>query len=245
MAAFLTWLPDGAAEVQALYFDVCTEEAVDFTSTATEQPVEDGANVSDHVRRELDHVALEVQVSNQPIYDWNARGGKNDKIPIQLAKYTPPLAPTPGAIFSAVGSAISSLFSGDSEYAANVFQFSSEFNAISDTETKLRKLKDDVQLVTVVTSTSTYENMFLEHIAIERNSAMGDGATFRLELREIRKVAVSIVNAPKPSEIRGAKMKPKGAKGTKDAKAPAQKKSILKGGLVLLSPYLSKWLGGG
>lgn len=245
MGAFLTWVPDGGGDAKSLYFDVCTEEDKDFSSTVTEHPVEDGVNVADHVKKELDKLSIEVFVSNAPVYDFNARGSGVQSVPIPLQKFKPPLAPTPGAVFSAIGSAISGLFSGDTQYSANVMKFGSEFNAIEDTETKLKKLKDDVQLVTVVTAGGVYDDMFLEHIAVQRNAGSGDGATFRLEFREVRKVQVSLVNAPKPTEPRGQTMKPKGVQTGKTPKSPDQMKSWAKSGLDNLPAFFTKLTGAG
>jgi hypothetical protein len=236
MGAFLSWSPT-AGPSKSLFFDVCTEEAQELSSTATEYPVEDGANVSDHVKRELDRVTLEVFVSNTPIYDVNDRGGAVQSKEIKLVKYKAPFALNPGAVFSAVGGAISSLFSGNREYSANVLQWSTDFDAVSDTLGILEKLKADVQLVDVVLPSKVYENMFLEKIEVSRNAGTGSGARFSLSFREIRKVAVRLVNSPVPTQVRGSIPKPKGLQSPKVPGAPAAKKSVAKG-------LIDKLLGG-
>lgn len=228
MGAFLTWTP-GAGPQQSLFFDVVTEETQTLTSTATEHPVEDGANIADHVKRELDQVTLEVFVSNQPIYDLNKRGGKVARIDLKVPTFKAPFAPTPGAVFSAVGDAIGGLLAGNvATPSPNVLQWDSEFDAVGETQALLEKLRKEVQLVDVVTSVRLYENMFLEKIEVSRNAGTGDGAKISLSFKEIRKVAVSIVNAPIPTEARGATPKPKGSQSPKDAKAQGPKKSIAK-----------------
>jgi hypothetical protein len=231
MGAFLMW-ENKAGQPKELHFDVVTSETQEQNVTATEHPVEDGANVADHIRRELDRVSLEVFVSNTPIADVNNRGGKVATVPITIEKYKAPLAPTPGAVFNAVGSAISGLFAGKEEYNAQVFRFPDDFDAVAETLATLEQIRDDASLVTVTTSARDYENMLLESVSLNKTARTGTGATFTLMFREMRKVQVSIVNAPIPTEIRGNIKKPKGIKAPVSAPAvdvPGQKKSMLFG----------------
>lgn len=237
MAVFLSWSPK-VGPPKTLFFDVCKEEDAEFSSVVTDHPVESGANVADHVRRQLMRVSLDVFVSNSPIYDWNFRGGQLRSLNLaEGAKqsatgslyYKAPLEPTPGAVFGAVGKAvkgaIGSLMGGDKgEPKANVFQWNSEFDAVADTIEVLERLRKDVQLVSIVTPHREHESMFLETFRVNRNAGTGDGASFRLSFREIRMVEAKILNAPIPTEIRGHTAKSKGNKGPAEAKAPEQKK---------------------
>jgi hypothetical protein len=211
MGAYLKWT-NKAGLPKDLHFDVVTNETQEQTVTATEHPVEDSANIADHIRRELDRVTLEVFVSNTPIFDVNNRGAKMSTVPVPLEKYKAPLAPTPGAVFNAVGSAISGLFAGKEEYNAYVMQFPEEFNAVADTLAVFEQLRADASLVEVITSSRDYGNMLLESVTLNKTAQTGSGATFMLSFREMRKVQVSIVNAPTPTEIRGELPKPKGLK---------------------------------
>src|SRR5689334_13044349 len=52
-------------------FDVVTTETVELTATATEKAVEQGADISDHVRPGLTRITLECVTSNTPISDVN------------------------------------------------------------------------------------------------------------------------------------------------------------------------------
>ncbi len=239
--AFLWWTTK-AGQDKTLYFDVCTEESQELVSTATEHPVEEDANVADHVKKELDHVTLEVFVSNEPIYDINSRGGKVAKIPIKVAHYRAPLAPTPGAIFSAGGNAlkdgIGALLGKKEEYAMQVLQWDTAFDAVSDTLEELEKLRDEVQLVNVVIPSKVYSNMHLAHIAVKGDAGTGTGRTFQLDFVELRKVKVRIVNAPKPTEVRGEVKKSKGAQGSGKGAVAGPKKSVAKASVDALLPHL-------
>lgn len=224
MAAFLSWSTKSGAS-KSLFFDVCTEEHQELSSAATENPVEEGADVADHVRKELNRVTLEVFVSQTPIFDMNDKGGKVDSVPIKPPKFTPPLQPTPGSVFGAAGDAVRNLLGGaPPEYSAQVLQWSSSFDAVADTLTVLEKVRDDVELVSVVTPSRVRENMYLERIEVIGNAGTGTGRTLRLSFRELRKVQVRIVNAPIPTETRGQLMKPKGTQGAKEVSPDAAKR---------------------
>jgi hypothetical protein len=239
---------NAAGQPKELHFDVVTDETQEMSVTATEHPVEDGANISDHIRRELNRVALEVFVSNTPILDVNGRGARVQSVPITIEKYKAPLAPTPGAVFNAVGSAISSLFAGKEEYAASVLRFRDDFDAVAETLATLEQIRDDGSLVTVTMPSRDYENMLLETVAVNRNARTGTGATFTLAFRELKKVEVSIVNAPVPTEIRGQIKKPKGVKAplpvSDGGLAPAPLKSVLSGARDMLKDFDARELVG-
>lgn len=241
MAGAFLWWTTKSGQDKTLYFDVCMTESQEFTSTATEHPVEEGANVSDHVKKDLDRVSIEVFVSQEPIEDVNNRGGKVSKIPIQITKYKAPLAPTPGAVFSAVGGAlkdaVGSLLGKKAEYAMQVLTFPTTFDAVADTLEILEKVRDEVQLVNVVLPSKVYKNMHLAHIGVKGDASTGTGRTFSLDFVEMRKVTVRIVNAPKPSQKIAETKKPKGEQGKKDVPS-GPKKSVAKAAITAFLPHL-------
>lgn len=245
MAAFLWWTTKSGQD-KTLYFDVVSDVTIEMTSSATEHPVEDSANVADHVKRELDRVSLEVFVSNEPIYDSNDRGGKVSKIPIHVEHYKAPLAFTPGAAFSAIGGAIhgtvDALLGKKEEYAIQVLQWDTSFDAVSDTFEALEKVRDDIQLVNVVTRERVFENMLLTHVSSKADAGTGTGRTFQLDFTELRKVKVRITNAPKPTETRAELHVSKGSQGQTTFADDSPKMSYAKAGAEALLPHLPPWV---
>lgn len=237
MGAYLTWTPKGG-NMKSLYFDVVTEEAQVLATKITEHPVEAGPDVADHMRRELDMITLEVFVSNTPVYDVNSRGGKVVPVELKVEKYEAPLEFTPGSLYSAAGGALKkgitaltdAITGGNSERKniATVMKFGTEFDAIGDTLTLLRGIRGTSQLVDVMLPSRIYQDMALTNIEVRRNAGTGEGATFSLEFKELRKVKVSLVAAPTPTEPRAKPAQKKGAKDPKDIEAPPRKKSLLK-----------------
>lgn len=226
--AFLKWDPVGAPR-QTLQFDVVTNEQQEGTSEITEHPVEVGPNVTDHVRSKLNVVTLEAFVSNEPLYDTGGRGASLRAATLDVKLYTPPFAPTPGALFSAIGGGVSRLFGGaPQQVSANVLQFDREFDAVAETHAILETLRTTAQLIDLYTTTTEYQNMILERVSLPRDASTGTGGKFQLSFRQIRLVEVKVVTAPVPTEIRGKKAVKKGPQGPEPVKDPVVKKSVFK-----------------
>lgn len=227
---------DPAGTPYTFNFDCSMNETIELVSTTTEHPVEDGVNVADHVKRELNRYSIEVHVTQTPFVDVNGYGGS-----MQLVTLKPPQAdvprfgsadfvPTPGAITNAVGSAIRGLISGPKPTTLDVqvFKWDRDIDFVLETMKVLEKIRDDVSLVEVFTASGRIlENMHLEAIEIVTNADTGAGSDIRLSFRELRKVAVKLVTAPIPTEIRAAKEVNKGKQGTAEVTGP--KKTLAKG----------------
>ena len=123
-SAYLQWV-DKSGQSKVLHFDVVKSEQHNISTFITEHPVESGADIADHVRSNLDTFTLEGFVTNAPIsgVDKTKISQKIgdykglDLTPV-IPEYQAPLAPTPGAVFGAIGGALSSLLNGKKQYNA-------------------------------------------------------------------------------------------------------------------------------
>ncbi|MFO0639667.1 MAG: hypothetical protein U0183_10690 [Polyangiaceae bacterium] len=237
MGAYLTWKPKSGSQ-KSLYFDVVTSETQTLSTTITEHPVEEGPDVADHMRRDLDAVTLEVFVSNTPVFDVNNRGGKVVPVELKVEKYEAPLELTPGSVFSAAGGALKKgiaaigdalgLGNGEAKNVATVMKFATEFDAISDTLILLRGLRNTSQLVDVMLPSRIYQGMALTNLEVRRDVTSGEGATFVLEFRELRKVATLTTKVPLPAEPRAKPKKNRGVQEPQRFEPTPKKKSMLK-----------------
>lgn len=240
---------------QPLYFDAVTNEATKHAAKVTEHPVEDGANVSDHIRDELDTVTLEVFVTNQPIKDVNNLygldlnyielievDGKEGKLAgkqLDIPKYRP-IPITPGAAIQAIGNAVRDLL-GDATVAqlygqteakkltaaAPVQNWPTKFNAITDTVAQLVDWKMRGVVGKVITPWKTFPSVVFTEIGTVRNAPTGDAAIVSLSFKEIRLVESKLVTAPVPTEPRGNTEKAKGRQPTSFVREPVAKKKAL------------------
>jgi hypothetical protein len=197
-------LPDDLSYL-SVGFDLTVSESHEATVTITDHPVERGANISDHGRPGLPSVSVEVYMTNTPINDLNGRGS------IQSRRLT---FPDQGVL------GIQTL------PRASVLTFPEPFDRVKDTHDILEDLRVRVALLSVITSTRTYDSMLITRVSMPRDEK--GGANFQLDFQQIRTVTTASVTAPKPAEKRGNGLVKKGAQTGKtgDPKDAAKGKSL-------------------
>jgi hypothetical protein len=209
MAVYI--LPDSGQSL-IVTFDLVVSEGHESTSEVTEHPVERGSNIADHVRQNPQGLTLELYVTNTPIEDLGR--GAISILQIDVPTYTPPLAPTPGALFSAAENGINQAIRGNpGPVKAQVLGFPSPFDRVKEVHDALLDLWKNGITSSVVTSVMTYDTMVLTRINMPRTEP--GGATFNLDLKQIRTVTTASVAAPKPAEKRGAPSQSKGSQSTR------------------------------
>lgn len=199
-----------------LLFDAVTQETHTLVNEITEHPVELGANVTDHVRSQLDTIVLEVFLSNAPIrdiYEGTPFGGAGQVRSLDLQP----------AAFTGTGGIVDPRLNDKS---ASVLQFANPDNFVAETYRALREMKENALVVSVITPLWDYTSLVIKEIGIPRTAAEGDGAKITITFKQIRLVETRVVPAPVPTESRGKPAVNKGAKGTTDSKGQEQKKSV-------------------
>lgn len=227
MAVYILPDTDGSLIVT---FDLTISEGHEMTSEVTEHPVEVGSNISDHVRPNPQALTLELYVTNTPIEDIGR--GSVGLIEMQLPRYTPPLAPTPGFLFS------QRIEDPPVPLRVQVLQFDQPFDRVKEVHDTLLDLWTKGATMSVVTSVRTYDTMVLTSVKMPRNEP--GGATFSLDLKQIRTVTTATVKAPAPAEKRGAPGVGKGSQGNKPmgAKDAAKASSLANNALEALGQFL-------
>jgi hypothetical protein len=235
-------------EVEFIDVDAVLEEQHRSTAMVSEHPVEDGSNISDHVRADQDTLTMEMFVTNTPIIDQpsaNLQGAVSEIAigvetppvraggPILIDPGSPPIRlplgiPIPGRaptweaapFISQITTALVDL------QGANVLQFGSQFNRVNFVYTVLRALLVTGTAVRIVTSIRTYENMVFEELTTPRSADVGDAIRFNVTARQIRVVDTVTVEAPPdPSEERGRNRGNRGGQQTDDASTEEEDRS--------------------
>jgi hypothetical protein len=220
-----------------LTFDVCLTRTHEGSSEITQHPVEDGANIADHVRPNLDAITIEWFVSNAPIAGTGSFSSKT----LDAPQYHAPLlnsilqgaataaTAVQGGLTGAASLAVTALpglFGGIDEHpTVNLWQFDAEFDAVKDTLDQLRIFKRDSTILTVITPEHTYENMVLESFSIEKNHENGTGASVTMGLKQLLIVQTQTVTVPSTALPRAKTPVRKGAKAPVDA-GPVRAKSL-------------------
>lgn len=213
-----------------LYFEAVLSESAEHMVTATEHVVEEGANITDHVRENPRRVTLEVFLSNTPI---TVAGPLDMQITFETLdvpkrESNGPIGITPGALIQAGAAAISNLLNGAKTYRAAVLKAQAPGpKVVREVMQLLEGWQSSKTLGKVYLPWRTYESMIIEKLTPTRDPTTGDAAKVSIEFREIRLVEARLVSAPKPTEIRGKKAVSKGRQSTTFARDPGPKKSIL------------------
>lgn len=173
---YLSWIDD-ANEARTLYFDLAFSDEAKHTSEITKYPVEQGANVADHVRVQPLTLTASVFVSNTPIDDLpdGSRAKQVIKVPL-----------TGSPLLKATGAAVA-------QFTDTVF-FDGDF--IAGTYAQLRELHDEHILLAVTTPVKNYTNMIMTSLTLQRDKDnSGDGAKFDIEFEQITIVSSDLVTS--------------------------------------------------
>lgn len=217
-------------ELDIVYFDIPEREVYEYNTEVTEHPVEQGANIVDHARDKPITMSLTGYVSQTPIQRDLVQGrGDVTIVDLNIPAYDYPIEPTPGSLFrvafGAAGAIGDLIFGGPIAPRAQVLLFPEIFDRIQEVQVQLLQIRQRKTLVRVVTSTITYENMLMTGVSVPIEEP--GGASFTIDLQQIRIITNELVAAPLPTEPRGSPEVKKGAQVPKPATGPEVAKKSL------------------
>ena len=206
---------DAGVRLIPLIFDAVPEEQHRATAIATEDQVEEGAAVTDHVRPERQVLTFKAVISDTPI-------ASNDAIGVELR---PAELQIPGA--PAIATAAS--FDGGRWSAATleegagrlvkiaILEPTGEVTRVDDALAVIEDARQRSILAIVTTRFRTYENMALVEFVADRTA--GDGTWLRgsFVFKEIGFQSVELVDDPVPLRPRDRVEEQKGAQETTPA----------------------------
>lgn len=225
------------ADASYLYFDITDEEQHQGKAVVTDYPVEDGPNVTDHMRVALTPFTMKCTISNTPIKKNIAAGSSGDDgrggtiatVVIANSPYQRPVgllnvvANPIGTAMDAVGGALAGK---PQPFKQQVVMFPSEFDAVRDMLDALNEMQEGRELVDVTTSKRVYNQVVLESFEMTRNASTGTGAEVTLTFKTLRIVDSASAATPTPTEPRGTPPKAKGKQAPTPASA-ADKTSLI------------------
>src|SRR5215469_8257121 len=196
--------------IDTLELDAAIAEMHSASNEITDHPVEDGADITDHVRVKPDTVTIEGIISNTPVIAGSARfeGG------LETSEENGVL------VVSGVGAD-----SLDEARADSAYQ-------------QLLKIKEDRLPVVIITELRQYDRMVLERLNVPRDARVGSALRFSATFREIRTVASQRVQITLPkarAKVRGGKKT-----GTPAPPAVENRVSFLKQGLTGIKKWFAK-----
>jgi hypothetical protein len=237
-----------AGQKRVLWLEAATEIATGGEAEVTENPVEEGADLADHMRVKRPKIELTFRVSNEPIYTYqNLRGvvPEHDKFigakkggyrESELTyKQAPKAASLSNAIDAAAG-ALVGLFVKTKPLNKKVLRFDSPFNLVTEIGDELRAIQANAIRGTLYTTTRIYESVVLQAFAEVRNKEFGTGAEFKVTFKEIAIATAVRTKAPSPAVVKANQPKALGKQGTPDA-AQKPEGSLLAAGVKKLGIF--------
>lgn len=204
----------------AVGFDVTNAENHLLTVTVTENPIEGGGFVNDHVITDPLVFSCETTTTESPTPRGDFYGDTGD---ISSEQRYDTINRDPFGLGFAIipGTRI----------VSGVGRLDNAKSLVQAMYDRLVKLQQDRITMTVITTIREYENMLLVSIGLPRGELSIGAGRWALSFRQLEIVSTETVAAPVPSEPRGAKIKAKGAQSEKKAgeKASANIKSMAAG----------------
>jgi hypothetical protein len=204
-----------------IWIDVSVREGHDIAADVTEHPVEAGANVADHIRPQPATITIEGMVTNHPIQlpgGAHHEGAKVSAAPIEIQgeKSLGRAGLIPGADqANAILGVVKIDLRSRRTFSATPLHFTRPFDRVTAVHKALLNLFETRQLVTVVTALTTYQNVALTNLHVERS---GPGGRHRLEFqatgRVLRVVNSQTVELPAPVSPRALPKLSAGAQAT-------------------------------
>ncbi len=217
-SVYLDWT-DASGLNRRLYFDIATTVGIEQTQAITDNPVEKGANVTDHSRTQPDEVTYDVMVTNAPIDDLpdGSRQMHKGRVTLASARY---LTAGGGAGFGGKKGGIVGF-----QTEQSVLQFR-EADYVSETYDTLKALRTSATFVRVATEYELFDSMLIQQVSIQDTEDTGDDAVFRIRFKRVR--VVESVTVPVPLFPSGKKPVSAGKKDPQTSTQAGTEKTVAK-----------------
>lgn len=178
---------DKTQVIDLLEIDATITENHSFSSTPTENPVEDGSVITDHVNIAPREIQLECIITNNPINFRSALIGN-----------------AAGLVGGVVGRAAQSnitaaVATGGLATLGNKLAFvqPSENTRVKTAIDKLLAAWEGASPLSIENALISYKNMVITNMTFNRNKSTGESLFFNLTLKEIRFVTSKVIRVPK------------------------------------------------
>lgn len=165
--------------------DVSISENHERSSTITQNPIEDGSNIADHINLLPERLTMEALISDAPVSLVQSATGTLVGSASQLAA---------GAVGGIAGTlvaqgvglglgSLAGLLTGTPRDPADGFRY-------------LEELWNNRQPFTVVTALRRYEKVVISNLSVPRSASIGKSLRFSISLEQVRIVKSQIVQIP-------------------------------------------------
>ena len=173
------------AQIGALQLDASLSETHERSSIVTDHEIEDGSNISDHIRKNPEKLIINGIISNASVSTVGAlvgtgisglQGGVNQLLPGGFGNAA--------AVAAGVGlGSLAGTITGSPRSPENSFKY-------------IEALWEQRTIFTVITALKQYDSMVIENLSVPRSATIGGSVEFTMAMKKIRIVRSAIVQVP-------------------------------------------------
>jgi hypothetical protein len=174
------------AQIGVLTLDASINETHKRSSIVTENEIEDGTSVQDHIKLNPISFNIEGIISSNPVNLTETLSGTVTTTAAGVIQDIIPKSTFGGLVSKSVGTGLGSLaglVTGTPKDPRVAFQY-------------LEELWFKRETFTVITALKRYEDMAIETLDVPRNASIGESLKFTISCKQIRKVQSVIVKVP-------------------------------------------------
>ena len=180
------------AIIGELECDATLREVHDYKNEVTEWPIEEGANISDHIRQAPDEVEINGFITNSPVKQTNIQ-----RLGQFVGSQTDPfIAGAIGTAANVGGLVYKNLKRPDS---ANQVELARDI-LLGISGRTVNGSNHQPLLVDVVSGLRTYTQMAMISLSIQRDARTGEAMPFTARFKKVQKVPTDVVTIPKPND---------------------------------------------
>ncbi len=205
------------AQIGVMELDASVRETHEVVTTVSENEIEDGSNVADHVRLQPRGLSIDGYISDAPITLLGSVIGLG--VGLVTGAVGGALGGIAGAIAGTAVASLAGLITGSPRDPKDSFKY-------------LEELAIKREPFTVITSLKRYENVVITNLSIPRSARVGKSLQFTCQFKQITIVKSASIKIPAitvaPDTTAGAQSNSKlGKQGSKEASGSTGSKASL------------------
>ena len=173
------------AKIGVMQLDASISEAHVMAATVTDHEIEDGTNITDHVRLQPNKLTIEGLVSDSPVTIIGALIGAGiTSVLGEVNKLVPGGFGSIAAVGAGIGlGSLAGAVTGSPRDPRDAFKY-------------LEELFQNRQPFTIITALKQYESMLVENLTVPRSAEIGKSLKFTMQVKQVRIVQSASVLVP-------------------------------------------------
>ncbi len=215
-----------------LILDAAVSETHDLSAIQSTHPIEDGSDITDHVRKELDVITMEVAISNTPIDTLTSPNMQRTSVSLTL----PPLKQL---VSGASGKELGKVESTDRSVGVTVVSSALRLDRPMEVYDEIYEIMEKSIPVNIIgTRFGDFDGNIINNVSFPVSNH--SGILFTITFKELSVVVTETVDAPSPRVERGRRRRNRGNQTASEADEN-RRRSFLQSGRRAVERALSNY----